>query len=99
MFLTDEVPQSADQPLVLSPISRPAAIETLGVLHVINGEHYAGAERVQDLLAKCLPELGFRVGLACLKLDAFDAMRQSQDAAAIRRADARRGSTCRQPRR
>ena len=33
---------------------------TADVLHVINGEHYAGAERVQDLLAKRLPEFGFR---------------------------------------
>jgi glycosyltransferase involved in cell wall biosynthesis len=56
------------------------AIETIRVLHLINGEHYAGAERVQDLLAKCLPELGFRVGFACVKLDLFDAMRGSRAA-------------------
>ena len=49
-------------------------------LHLINGEHYAGAERVQDLLAQRLPEFGFRVGFACVKLDAFDAMRESRDA-------------------
>ena len=40
-------------------------------LHVINGQHYAGAERVQDLLAEGLPELGFDVGLACVKPDCF----------------------------
>jgi glycosyltransferase involved in cell wall biosynthesis len=54
--------------------------ETVRVLHLINGEHYAGAERVQDLLAGRLPEFGFSVGFACLKPDAFDAMRQSREA-------------------
>ncbi len=41
------------------------------VLHVIHGEHYAGAERVQDLLAQRLPEFGFAVGLACVKPGRF----------------------------
>jgi glycosyltransferase involved in cell wall biosynthesis len=50
------------------------------VLHVINGEHYAGAERVQDLLAGRLPEFGFEVGFACLKASRFPLLRQSQDA-------------------
>ena len=49
------------------------------VLHIINGEHYAGAERVQDLLAQRLPELGFRVGFACLKPDRFPVLRASRD--------------------
>jgi glycosyltransferase involved in cell wall biosynthesis len=48
-------------------------------LHVINGEHYAGAERVQDLLAKQLPTTGFSVGFACVKLDLFDELRQSRE--------------------
>lgn len=61
--------------------ARPStAVETVPVLHVINGEYYAGAERVQDLLAKRLPAAGFRVGFACVKLDLFDEMRQSRDA-------------------
>jgi exopolysaccharide biosynthesis WecB/TagA/CpsF family protein len=51
---------------------------TVRVLHVINGEHYSGAERVQDLLAQCLPADGFEVGFACLKSGRFDALRQSQ---------------------
>ncbi len=41
------------------------------VLHVINGEHYSGAERVQDLLAACLPEFGYDVGFACIKPGRF----------------------------
>ena len=49
------------------------------VLHVINGEHYAGAERVQDLLALSLPEFGYEVGFACVKSGKFPQQRKSQD--------------------
>ncbi|MFM2093044.1 MAG: Alpha-D-kanosaminyltransferase [Planctomycetota bacterium] len=51
----------------------------LRVLHLINGEHYAGAERVQDLLGRYLPELGIDLGFACLKPDRFPLVRQSRD--------------------
>jgi glycosyltransferase involved in cell wall biosynthesis len=69
-------------PLSLAPLGGESstAIDTVRVLHLINGEHYAGAERVQDLLAKRLPECGFSVGFACVKLDVFDAMREARDA-------------------
>ncbi len=53
---------------------------TVGVLHIINGEHYSGAERVQDLLALRLPEFGFAADFACLKLNRFGVCRQSQTA-------------------
>ncbi|MBN2475706.1 MAG: glycosyltransferase family 4 protein [Pirellulales bacterium] len=53
--------------------------QSIRVLHVINGEHYAGAERVQDLLAQELPQFGFQVGLACIKPGRFPEMRQTQD--------------------
>jgi glycosyltransferase involved in cell wall biosynthesis len=56
-----------------------AARGTIRALHVINGEHYAGAERVQDLLALRLPELGVETGFACLKPGRFSAMRQSRE--------------------
>lgn len=56
------------------PTSRP---RTVRVLHLINGEHYSGAERVQDLLAMHLPELGFDVGFACLKPGRFASARKS----------------------
>lgn len=55
----------------------PAAVR---VLHVINGEHYAGAERVQDLLAGSLGELGFEVGFACLKPGRFPKVRKCREA-------------------
>ena len=48
------------------------------VLHLINGQHFSGAERVQDLLALRLPEFGFEVGFACLKPERFPRMRRSQ---------------------
>jgi glycosyltransferase involved in cell wall biosynthesis len=51
---------------------------TVRVLHVINGEHYAGAERAQDLLALRLPELGYDVTFVCLKKGRFAEMRRSQ---------------------
>lgn len=36
------------------------------VLHIINGEYYAGAERVQDLLASNLDQFGYSAYFACL---------------------------------
>ncbi len=47
------------------------------ILHLINGEHYSGAERVQDLLALRLPEFDYRVGFACLKPAQFPVARIS----------------------
>lgn len=57
------------------------SVATTRVLHVINGEHYSGAERVQDLLAGCLPEFGYEVGFACVKADRFPELRQSKEPA------------------
>lgn len=73
--------------LVATPsIERPLAESVcapgkpLRVLHAINGEHYAGAERVQDLLALRLPEFGFEVSFACLKGREFPEKRSAQSA-------------------
>ena len=73
----------ANSPLAVAspPTAAPGkAVELLRVLHVINGEYYAGAERVQDLLAKNLPAYGFSVGFAAVKLDLFDELRESRNA-------------------
>lgn len=52
---------------------------TLGrVLHIVNGEHYAGAERVQDLLGGALPWFGYETGIACLKPGRFPKARENQ---------------------
>jgi glycosyltransferase involved in cell wall biosynthesis len=56
----------------------PAA--AIQVLHLVNGEHYSGAERVQDLLARRLPGFGCEVGFACVKPRRFPAARESKHA-------------------
>ena len=53
------------------------------VLHLINGEHYSGAERVQDLLAARLPEFGYEVSFACIKPGCFDQMRKAKHASLV----------------
>jgi glycosyltransferase involved in cell wall biosynthesis len=75
----------ADDPLVPSYSAESArrgrapATAPIRVLHIINGEHFAGAERVQDLLALRLPEFGVEPAFACLKPQEFPAARRSQD--------------------
>jgi glycosyltransferase involved in cell wall biosynthesis len=41
------------------------------VLHIINGEHFSGAERVQQLLGKSLQRFGVRAEFACIKPGRF----------------------------
>lgn len=62
------------------PPATSNAVATTKVLHVINGEHYSGAERVQDLLAGYLPAEGYEVGFACLKQGLFDERRAYRQA-------------------
>ena len=45
----------------------PHRVPKARVLHLINGEHYAGAERVQDLLALRLADYGYESAFACVK--------------------------------
>lgn len=72
-----------DLPVGDASLSVPPEItpEILRVLHVINGEHYSGAERVQDLLAGTLPDFGFEVGFASIKPGRFSEVRKSSQAA------------------
>ena len=53
-------------------------VPTIRVLHLINGEHYSGAERVQDLLARRLPDFGCEAGFACVKPRRFPIVRESR---------------------
>jgi glycosyltransferase involved in cell wall biosynthesis len=62
----------------VAPASAASGAAPLRVLHVINGEHYSGAERVQDLLASNLAQFGFEVGFACLKPGRFAGLRRAQ---------------------
>jgi glycosyltransferase involved in cell wall biosynthesis len=74
-------------PTLATPVERERVVELCSapsapvrVLHVINGQHYSGAERVQDLLALNLPGFGFDVSFACLRPGRFAAMRQARQA-------------------
>ena len=60
-------------------IQADSVVPICSVLHVINGEYYSGAERVQDLLAQTLPEMGVQVGIACIKPGRFAEQRGSKD--------------------
>jgi glycosyltransferase involved in cell wall biosynthesis len=75
--LPSAVPISSSALAMEGPVL-PAA-STIKVLHLINGEHYAGAERVQDLLAEGLPRCGFNVGFACLKPGEFPTRRHARE--------------------
>lgn len=63
---------------VRESVTLPIRVPEIPVLHLINGEHYSGAERVQDLLSHALPDCGYRVEFACLKPGIFAARRQHQ---------------------
>jgi glycosyltransferase involved in cell wall biosynthesis len=63
------LPQS--QECYSSNSSDNAQLETLRVMHVINGEHFSGAERVQQLLGKQLGGLGVDTWFACIKPNKF----------------------------
>lgn len=43
----------------------------LRVLHVVNGEYFSGAERVQSHLGRCLPQFGVRADFAMVKPEQF----------------------------
>ena len=63
--------------------STPQTVRTtqqMRVLHVINGEHYSGAERVQDLLAGYLPECGYEASFACIRPGRFPKARLHRNA-------------------
>ncbi len=80
LLSTDFSPAAAPVVPLTPPPSAEQRNPAVRVLHLINGEHYSGAERVQDLLALRLPAEGFEVGFACLKPGRFPALRQSQAA-------------------
>lgn len=87
------MPQTFQQPspLVSSPFTvatgsiRPAADasskRTISVLHLVNGEYFSGAERVQSHLGRCLPEFNVHADFACLKQGLFaDHLQRAEDA-------------------
>lgn len=70
--------QCAD--LVL-PASTAISTPELKVLHVVNGEHFSGAERVQSHLGRCLPKFGVSAGFACVKPGKFAELLDQKDGA------------------
>lgn len=80
MLTSLSVPETSQFGVDAPAIARPNSAPKIRVLHVINGEHYSGAERVQDLLARQLPGCGFEVGFACVKPHRFPVARQTKDA-------------------
>ena len=61
----------------VSRVNRETETSTVNVLHLINGEHFSGAERVQDLLAMAMPQFGYQAGFACVKPAKFPEVRDS----------------------
>ena len=57
------------------------------VAHVSNGEFYAGAERVQDILAIELSRLGCEITFVLLKPNQFDRVRRSRAVPVVRASD------------
>jgi len=79
MATCEDIPATAADFSVLP--DQPLGVRAVRVLHVINGEHYSGAERVQDLLAGRLPEVGFEVAFACVKPGRFAQVYSARNAA------------------
>ena len=79
------MPEILEAPQQRHADSNPAAPprRCLRVLHVVDGEHYAGPERVQDLLAERLPEFGFEAAFVTLKQGAFAVHRQAKAAPCV----------------
>lgn len=61
-------------PATVVPINVVKPVTLARVLHVINGEHFSGAERVQQLLGKQLPNFGIDADFACVKPGKFSAL-------------------------
>lgn len=76
MASTDSLFSASPQLAVVAPASvAPATagrlVAATRVLHIVNGEHFAGAERVQMHLARRLPDNGFVADFVCLRPGRF----------------------------
>src|SRR5436190_2515769 len=63
-----------------SEVVPSSSAPSIFALQLVNGEHYSGAERVQDLLAKQLPRYGCEVGFVCVKPKRFPNARETKTA-------------------
>ncbi len=71
-------PHDSTRDVAAEPRADHVASQLVRALHVINGEHFAGAERVQDHLAMRLPEFNYEVGFVAIKPGKFAEMRRSE---------------------
>jgi len=65
---------------VATTLAEPKTQKRIKVLHVVNGEYYAGAEKVQDLLALHSRQFGIDSGFACVRGNQFPLKRECQNA-------------------
>lgn len=70
---TPVVVPSGGVPLANDDLAPSEPLERLDarVLHIVNGEHFSGAERVQSHLGRCLPGFGVNADFACVKPGKF----------------------------
>ncbi len=74
--LPEPISAAVDKTPDVGQVATPAAGAGCKVLHVINGQHFSGAERVQQLLGLRLAEFGFQASFACVKPDRFRRLAQ-----------------------
>ncbi|MGB7324427.1 MAG: glycosyltransferase family 4 protein [Rubripirellula sp.] len=70
------MPPATSVPVTSAPVVTPSVAPAidLKVLHIVNGEHFSGAERVQSHLGRCLPKFGVAADFACVKPGKFASM-------------------------
>ena len=63
-----------------SPVSTSGKIKKtrIKVLHVVNGEHFPGAQRVQSHLERCVAQFDVSADFACVKPGKFASMVDEQ---------------------
>jgi glycosyltransferase involved in cell wall biosynthesis len=66
-------PQVINTPYLGGNAESKVAVRPIDVraMHLINGEHFSGAERVQQLLGRCLPKEGVAAKFICVKPGKF----------------------------
>lgn len=90
---TSQAPQTSSATVVPasrqdSTGDRPSPPLATRVLHVVNGEHFSGAERVQSHLGRCLPRFGVAADFVCVKPGRFAELLRSTRGTWGRRYDA-----------
>ena len=75
--MLEQVPLPTLDSSVVLPKAESVSPE-VKVLHVVNGEHFSGAERVQSHLGHCLPSLGITADFVCVKPGKFATLLNEQ---------------------